>query len=107
MLCYIPGMGWIAAVIFLTVSAYRGNRYVRFHAFQGLFLAVVWLLAEKLFFPPLDVRNVHIFIFPFFGLRRLWLLAVIAAQVVGIIRTLHAQEYRLPVLADLAEKSLA
>lgn len=104
MLCYIPGLGWIAAIIFLALDAFRYHRYVRFHAFQGLFLAVIWLLATKLFFP---FETGRIMIFPFLGFRTLWKMAVLAAQIVGIIKTVQKQEYRLPVLAELAEKSMA
>lgn len=103
MLCYIPGMGWIASIIWLTLDAYKHDRYVRFHAFQGLFLAVLWLLVSKIFVPfPSGVT-----IFPFIGFRWLWKLAVITAQVVGIIKTVQNHDYRLPVLSDLAEKSMA
>ena len=104
MLCYLPGLGWIAAVIFLTLDPYRMDRYVRFHAFQGLYLTVVWVLARVFFFP----FAVGASIFPFLGgVRRLVQLAVIVAQVLGIVKTLRKQQYRVPVLGELAEKSLA
>ncbi len=106
MLCYLPGLGWIvsAAVLFFNLEPYRYNRYVRFHAFQGLYLGAVWLLAQMIFFPNLgDFR-----FFPFsMGVRKLIQFLVVIAQVVGIIKTLKNQEYRLPVVGELAEKSLA
>ena len=105
MLCYLPGLGWIAAVIFLTLDAYRRQRYVRFHAFQGLYLAVLWLLVQVFFF-PFPTGHWHPFPFPW-GLRGLIKLFVIIAQVVGIIKTLQNRDYRLPVLGELAEKSLS
>ena len=101
MLCYIPAMGWIAALVFLLLEGYRHDRYVRFHAFQGLFLAVLWLIFKSMFFP------FHGHDLPFMGFRALWLLLVIVLQVVGIIKTLSHQPYRIPVLGDLAEKSMA
>src|SRR5689334_5208035 len=45
-LCYIPGIGWIAAIVVLASTKFRHNRVVRFHAFQGLYLFVAWLLTE-------------------------------------------------------------
>jgi len=106
MLCYLPGLGWIvsAAVLFFNLEPYRDNRYVRFHAFQGLYLGAVWLLAQMIFFPNFgDFR-----FFPFnMGVRKLIQFLVVIAQVVGIIKTLKNQEYRLPVVGELAEKSLA
>lgn len=104
MLCYIPGIGWIAALVFLTLDPYRFNRYIRFHAFQGLYLAVISLLTHVLWF-PFPVHGV--FIFRSFGLRGLIHLAVLIAQIVGIVKTLKEQPYRVPLVADLAEKSLA
>ena len=43
-LCYIPGLGWIASTIVLASDKFRSDRAVRFHAFQGLYLFVAWLL---------------------------------------------------------------
>src|SRR5947209_13692959 len=45
-LCYIPGVGWIASIIVLASDRFRQNRAVRFHAFQGLYLFVVWLMED-------------------------------------------------------------
>ena len=104
LLCYIPGLGWIASVIFLALDPYRDNRYVRFHAFQGLYLAVLWLLT-KVFFFPFPMGPMHDF--PFHGLRGVLQLLVIIAQVAGIIKTAQNQEYRIPIISELAEKSLA
>jgi len=102
MLCYIPGVGWIAALVLLTLDPYRLNLYVRFHAFQGLYLAVVSLLTHVLWFPfgpPIPFHS--------FGLRGIIQLLVFIAQIVGIVKTLKEQPYRVPLLGDLAEKSLA
>src|SRR5690349_24699450 len=45
-LCYVPGLGWIGSIIVLASDKFRGDRDVRFHAFQGLYLFVAWLLNE-------------------------------------------------------------
>ena len=50
-LCYIPVVGWIAAVVVLAADQFRGNRTLRFHAFQGLYLFVAWLIAIKVIGP--------------------------------------------------------
>src|ERR1022692_3429602 len=50
LLCYIPWFGWIAAVIVIASKRYKSNtpeaREVRFHAFQGLYLFVAWLIVD-------------------------------------------------------------
>jgi len=50
-LCYIPGIGWIASVIVLAADKFRNDRTVRFHAFQGLYLFVAWLIVEWVLSP--------------------------------------------------------
>ncbi len=105
LLCYIPGLGWIAAAIFLTLYPYNQNRYVRFHAFQGLYLAVLWLLAQ-VFFLPLPGFHDGVF-HPFFGIRGALKVAVLVAQIIGIVKTARNQDFRVPIVADLADRSLA
>lgn len=103
MLCYIPQLGWIASVLFLASEQYKHERYVRFHAFQGLFLQAAALLFSVVFAASPFVY------FPFrhLGYRTLLQLLVVIAQVVGIIKTVQMHDYRLPVVGDLAEKSMA
>jgi uncharacterized membrane protein len=112
-------VGWIAALIFLTLDPYRTQRYVRFHAFQGLYLAVLWFVAQIVFF-PLDMRQHHFPNFPFggdhnialfpliplWGIRQIIKVLVLIAQIMGIVKTRHNRAYRLPILGELAEKSM-
>ena len=102
LLCYIPGLGWIASVIFLSADPYRRNRYVRFHAMQGLFLSAIYLLTQWVFVP------LHGPFFPFhwLGFRGILKLAVLIAQIIGIVKTARNEDYRLPLLSELAEKSM-
>src|ERR1700691_3699598 len=53
LLCYIPILGWIVAIVVLASARFRENTRVRFHAFQGLYLfvavlIVVWVLGPRL-----------------------------------------------------------
>src|SRR5690349_10423788 len=45
-LCYVPGIGWIAAIVVLASEKFRRDPTVRFHAFQGLYLFVAWLIDD-------------------------------------------------------------
>src|SRR5882757_5734329 len=45
-LCYIPTVGWIAAIIVLAARKFRSEPIVRFHAFQGLYLFAAWLVVS-------------------------------------------------------------
>src|ERR1051325_11510131 len=44
--CCVPGIGWLAAIVVLASDKFRRERNVRFHAFQGLYLFVAWLMNE-------------------------------------------------------------
>lgn len=45
-LCYL--LGFITGIIFLVLSPYNGDRTVRFHAFQSIFLSVALFVIEIL-----------------------------------------------------------
>src|SRR4051794_17563892 len=51
LLCYIPVVGWIPCIIALAVPRFQHDRTVRFHAFQGLYLFVVWLIVDWVISP--------------------------------------------------------
>ena len=46
LLCYIPILGWIVAIVVLASARFRDHARVRFHAFQGLYLFVAWLIVD-------------------------------------------------------------
>src|SRR5689334_8179280 len=46
-LCYVPWFGWIASIYVLASERFRLERDTRFHAFQGLYLFVVWLIVDR------------------------------------------------------------
>ena len=78
---------------------------VRFHAFQGLYLFVAWLIVDWVLGP--------MFGFAFWGppLHRIFpalLKAVIfGAWIFMIVKTSQDETYKLPILGDLAEKSVS
>lgn len=108
LLCYIPSFGWMASVFFLTADNYRRNRYVHFHALQGLFLFIAYFLVRALggFGPGAILDPFSSFgIFghqTFYGLLHV---ALIIIQVVGIAKTARGEPYHLPIIGDIAERS--
>src|SRR5260370_13598314 len=97
-LCYVPGIGWIASIIVLASNRFRFDRTVRFHGFQGLYLFVAWLL-DDLVFRPLFLRipNLHLY-------------SVIQALLLGMsifmmVKASHDEAYPLPLFGELAQKS--
>ena len=105
LLCYIPVLGWIAAIVVLASSRFRRNLNVRFNAFQGLYLFVAWLIVDQ--------TLGWFFAAPFSGsaLRHvipdLLKLAIFCAWIFMIVKVSHDERYKLPIVGDLAEKSLS
>ena len=102
-LCYVPFAGWVAALIFLATQRFREDRRVRFHAFQGLYLFVVWLLV--------DVAIGSFFGFAGVAARRAVTgslkLSVLCGWIYMLYKTANGERIRLPFLGELAERSVA
>ena len=99
-LCYVPGIGWIASIIILASDRFRADRTVRFHGFQGLYLFVAWLMSDLVIRPMFNrVPNFHLH-------------AVIQAVLLGMsifmmVKASHGVAYPLPLFGELAQKSVA
>ena len=107
LLCYIPRVGWVAAIVVLASDRFRRDTQVRFHAFQGLYLFVAWLLVEWVISPALYITDFG----PGFGLHHLFThglqLLIFAAWIFMIIKVSHDENYKLPIVGELAERSVS
>lgn len=76
---------WLLSVVILILK--KDNPFITFHAKQGLVLFIA---------------SIILWLIPLFG----WLLEilVIFGILVGLLKALAGEEYRLPLVADLAEK---
>ncbi|MCB1021796.1 MAG: hypothetical protein H6509_13720 [Bryobacterales bacterium] len=101
MLCYVPWLGWIAAIYVLVSDTFRNDRNVRFHAFQGLYIFVAWMLAHWVL--GLWLR---MFRFPGDGVATLIELFLLGVWVFMLIKTSNNQRFELPLVGELAERSL-
>jgi uncharacterized membrane protein len=104
LLCYIPVIGWIPAVVVLASERFKQDRTVRFHAFQGLYLFVAWLLVDWALGPLLATVPGHAFRTSVVGILKALLFVV---WIFMIVKTSHNETYRLPVIGELAERSLS
>ncbi len=103
LLCYIPVVGWIWGIVVLASARFRTETETRFHAFQGLYLFVAWLLVDW-------VVGSHVFFgapFGFGAIARLLKLVVLGGWVFMIIKTAHGETYRLPIVGELADRSVS
>ena len=99
-LCYIPGIGWIASIIVLASGRFRHDRLVRFHGFQGLYLFVAWLLDDQVLRPILQR-------IPGFHLHGLIQLVLVGMSIFMMVKAAHDEAYSLPLFGELAQKSVA
>ncbi len=106
LLCYIPILGWIVAIVVLASARFREDTRVRFNAFQGLYLFVAWLIVDwvlsPLFgFPHLIGLNFYK-VFP-----ALMKAAIFGAWIFMMVKASQDELYKLPILGDLAAKSVS
>jgi uncharacterized membrane protein len=86
---------FIPAIIFLAMEPYNRNPFIRFHAFQGLFLGLASFVGRiVLIFIPV----VGWIILPFYELL-IFILAV-----VGALKAYQGNKWHAPLIGDLAEK---
>ena len=101
-LCYVPGLGWIGSIIVLASHRYRQDRTVRFHAFQGLYLFVAWLIVQWVFSSPGSSpwapHNVPVV--------EIMKLALLVLSIFMMVKASEEKPYSLPILGELAERSL-
>ena len=95
-LAYVFG---IIVPLVILLSDMKKSRYMRFHAFQSLFLAAVWIVAVILvsilsMIPGL--RIIALLIFPLIGLAILVLCIVLA------VKAYNKEELELPVITQMA-----
>jgi uncharacterized membrane protein len=92
---------FIPAIVFLVLEPYNKSRFIRFHAFQCLFLTGALV--------ALSIALAILAMIPIIGLVTIpihfviWL-ACIALWIVLILKAYQGQMFKLPVIGDMAEK---
>jgi uncharacterized membrane protein len=99
-LCYIPGIGWIMSIIVLASDRFRHDRAVRFHGFQALYLFVAWMIEQQVVGPMLRRGELH-------PLHSLLQLVLLGASILMMVKAAHQEAYSLPLIGDLAQKSMS
>ena len=99
-LCYVPTVGWIAAVVVLAARRFKTDTVVRFHAFQGLYLFAAWLMVQWVV-RPMSI----VFSYPGMHLDRLLEGLLLAVSVFMMFKASRDEAYVLPVIGELAQRS--
>jgi uncharacterized membrane protein len=98
---------FIPAVVFVLVEPFKRNRFVRFHSFQSIFLAVATILIG------IAMRIIYsvLVLIPVLGFLLAWLATAVAVLgwvilwLVLLVKALQGETFRLPVIGSLAEKA--
>ena len=88
---------WIVAIIFLLIEPYNRNKFVRFHSFQALFLGIFSIAG-----------HIVLGIVPFLGwvIMPFFSLAIFVVAVICAVKAYGNQEFKLPVLGEIAAKQV-
>src|SRR5580658_2166240 len=101
-LCYVPGIGWIISIVVLAAERFRRDRAVRFHAFQGLYLFVAWLMADWVLRPMFGV-----FWMPQWQVYRIVEIVLLGMSVFMMLKAGQNEAFSLPLFGELAHRSVA
>jgi uncharacterized membrane protein len=99
----------IPAIVFLVIDPFRNSKFVRFHSFQALFFAgaaFCFGLAMSVLSGILGVVGLSFLILPLWMLWPLVSVALFVVWVILLIKASQGQQYRLPVLGDLAARQV-
>jgi uncharacterized membrane protein len=99
-LCYVPAIGWIAAVIVLAARKFKDDHLIRFHAFQGLYLFAAWLVVDWVVGPIVRFTPG-----PPRSLEMLLHAALLAVSIFMMVKASHDEAYVLPIIGELAQRS--
>ena len=104
LLCYIPVVGWIMSIVVLASVKYRSDFETRFHAFQGLYLFVAWLITDWVLSPMMSGASKALL---GFHLGPLLKALIIGAWIFMLVKVSQRERFKLPIIGDLAEKSVS
>lgn len=96
----------IPAILFLLIEPYNRNRFVRFHSFQCLFVALALIVVDT----ALAIVSSIFHLVPVIGwfiaalMWPLYSLAILALWLLLVIKAYQHEIFKLPVVGDLAEK---
>jgi uncharacterized membrane protein len=92
----------IPAIVFLIAEPYKRSSYVRFHAWQSIFLYVAWAVVHILIEVVQNLVPTVVFL-----TLTLWQfvdLAFFVILVIVFVSAFNGKRIRLPILGQLAEK---
>ncbi len=92
---------FVPAVIFLVLEPYNKRRFIRFHAFQCLFLTAALFAIGIVLAVIASIPFIGLITIPLHFL--IWLGAIVVV-VILMIKAYQNQMFKLPVIGEMAEK---
>ena len=102
-LCYVPLLGWVASIVVLASQRYRHDTMARFHAFQGLYLFVAWLIVDWVVGPMTHYPGMYLGL----SVGSLMKVAIMGAWIWMLLKVSQRENFKLPLVGEWAEKSVA
>jgi len=94
---------FVPALVFLILEPYNKSSFVRFHAWQSIFLNVAAFVIS--FILSIVLAFTLIFgVFIMLAITRLVWLAWLVVWIICVVNAANGKLYKLPILGDLAEK---
>jgi uncharacterized membrane protein len=106
LLCYLVGI--ITGILFLVLEPYNKSKFVRFHAFQSIFLFVAWI---ALWIVLAILGTIVRLVLGFWtaaalmsGLHLLVGLGFFVLWIVLMVKAYQGQKFMLPIIGPIADK---
>ncbi len=101
LLCYV--LGFLTGIFFLMAEPYKRDPFVRFHAFQSIFVSVAWIVLHFVFvillsFLPWTLWSLTATV------SSLVSLALFLVVLVLMFKAYSKERFKLPVIGDMAER---
>ncbi|HYP06654.1 MAG TPA: hypothetical protein VER03_10535, partial [Bryobacteraceae bacterium] len=96
-------LGFITGILFLVLTPYNQDKFVRFHAFQSIFLNGAWIavwILETIIFMMLPWALITIMSM----VAMLISLAFLGLWILLMVKAYQGERFKLPIIGDLAEK---
>jgi uncharacterized membrane protein len=92
---------FIPAIIFLVVAPYNQNSNVRFHAWQSIFLSIVW---AAVWIVLMVIGVIPVLNFILIVLTPIVAIAFFILWVLVLVQAFQGKRFKIPVVGDFAQK---
>ena len=100
-LCYL--VGFVTGILFLVLEPYRHDRFIRFHAWQSIFLSISWVVLHVALYILLSTLPWTLWRLTA-TISSLVSLALFLVVLLTMFKAYSDEQFKLPVIGDLAQR---